>query len=198
MSLYAYVSNNPLRLLDPFGLYEIEWEGDFTDAEKKAILDSIQRVRDRCKELISQIDDNIKELENLCPCGCYDDLIKKLKGLKAIFEGMIKEIDDPGWNLEIYKRDLDKEQGEYWDAGNIFYCDDELALDPDWFKQSQVAQDQTMMHEITHGQKTVDRGPNPWNDAHQIQLLMHVDKDNWGFYANARNKADQKCKHRKK
>jgi RHS repeat-associated protein len=36
-NLYGFVGNNPINLFDVLGLYEYEWEGNFTDAEKKAI-----------------------------------------------------------------------------------------------------------------------------------------------------------------
>jgi hypothetical protein len=65
-NLYGFVSNNPLSILDVLGLYEYEWMSNFTAAEKQAIQDSINRVRDRAKALIKQMDDNIKMLSK-CP-----------------------------------------------------------------------------------------------------------------------------------
>jgi hypothetical protein len=87
------VSYNPLNAFDVFGLYEYEWEGNFTDAEKKAIQDSIKRVRDRANVLIGQMDDNIKMLSK-CPCPAYNDLINKLKGLKKVLRVPDKKVAD--------------------------------------------------------------------------------------------------------
>ena len=56
------MSNNSLSLFDVPGLFEYDWEGNFTDSEKQAIKDSIGRVGDRAKKLIKQMEDNVKAL----------------------------------------------------------------------------------------------------------------------------------------
>lgn len=173
------------------GLYEYEWEGNFTDAEKKAIQDSIGRVRDRANALIKQMDDNIKNLKK-CPCPAYDELAKKLEGLKKVLQGMVKEIDDPGWNLEIYKKSTPGVDATYWDS-SVPWFDDELTLDPGWFGQGASGQDSTMFHEISHGQGTDDQTSNDYNNAHLIEALMHTDKENWIIFKKDKKDADKKC-----
>ena len=190
--LYGFLGDNPLDEFDIFGLYEYEWEGNFTDGEKKAIQDSIERVRDRANALIKQMEDNIKTLKK-CPCPAYDELAKKLDGLKKILQGMVKEIDDPGWNLEIYKRSMPGRDAEYWDTP-VPWFDDELRLNPSWFGQGGTDQDTTMFHEITHGQGTVDEDfSNPYNNAHVPDGSMHTDKENWVYFKFDKKNADKKC-----
>ena len=191
-NLYGFVNNNPLNSFDVFGLYEYEWEGTFTEAEKQAIMDSIQRVRDRANALIKQIDDNIKNLRR-CPCPAYDELAKKLEGLKKLLQGMVREIDDPGWNLEIYKKKMPGTDAEYWNS-QVPWFDDELRLNPGWFGQGRIDQDTTMFHEITHGQGTVDNDfSNPYNNAHALEGLMHIDKENWIYFKFDKKDAGKKC-----
>jgi RHS repeat-associated protein len=191
-NLYGFVGNNPLNSFDVFGLYEYEWEGALTEAEKQAIKDSIHRVRDRANALIKQIDDNIKNLKR-CPCPAYDELAKKLEGLKKILQGMVKEIDDPGWNLEVYKKNMPGRDAEYWNSP-VPWLDDELRLNPSWFGQGTTDQDTTMFHEITHGQGTVDDDfSNPYNNAHALEGLMHTDKENWIYFKFDKQDADKKC-----
>ncbi len=179
-----------MNSFDVFGLYEYEWEGNFTEAEKQAIKDSIQRVRDRANALIKQMDDNIKNLKK-CPCPAYDELAKKLEGLKKVLQGMVKEIDDPGWNLEIYKKSTPGVDATYWDS-SVPWFDDELTLDPGWFGQG-AGGDSTMFHEISHGQGTDDETSNDYNNAHLIEGLMHTDKENWIIFKKDKKDADKKC-----
>jgi len=191
-NLYSFVGNNPINLFDLLGLYEYEWEGNFTDAEKKTIQDSIGRVKDRANVLIKQLDDNIANLKK-CPCPAYDDLAKKLEDLKKVLQGMVKETDDPGFNLEMYKKSMPGVDATY--LNQVPWYDDELTLNPTWFGPGADAQDSTMFHEITHGQGTVDDDfSNPFNNAHSIEALMHTDKENWTYFKAAKRDADKKCK----
>jgi len=190
-NLYGFVGNNPINLFDALGLYKYEWKGNFTDAEKKAIQDSIGRVKDRANALIKQMDDNIKNLKK-CPCPAYDELAKKLEGLKKVLQGMVKEIGDSGWNLEIYKESMPGVDAKYWDSP-VFWHDDELILNPDWFGKGAGEQDSTMFHEISHGQGTDDETSNDYNNAHLIEGLMHTDKENWIIFKKDKSDADKKC-----
>lgn len=107
---------------------------------------------------------------------------------------MVKEVVDPGWNLEIYKKHMPGVDAEYWDS-SVPWHDDEHTLNPTWFGQVADAQDSTMFHEITHGQGTVDKDfSNPFNNAHSIEALMHTDKAHWTYFKAAKRNALKKCK----
>ena len=56
INLYQYVGRNPIRSIDPSGLYDIEWEGNWTTAQKEEINDSFSRVKARAQQLIQQLD----------------------------------------------------------------------------------------------------------------------------------------------
>ena len=108
---------------------------------------------------------------------------------------MVKDIDDPGFNLEIYKKNMPEKDAEYWGKDYIFWCDHELRLNPKWFRMSPSDQDTVMFHEITHGQDTDDgESGNNWNNAHILEDLMHLDKDVWRQFRNSKRIADEECK----
>ncbi|MGA4578999.1 RHS repeat domain-containing protein [Limisphaera sp. VF-2] len=192
-NLYGFLCCDPLGAFDLLGLYEYEWKDSFSEAEKQGIQNSIARVRDRAKALIQQMDDNISKLSKLCRCAAYAKLIKNLEHLKRILEGMVREIEDPGWNLEIYRGDLGDVYAKYWNSPVPWY-DDELTLDNGWFKQSANDRDSTMFHEISHGQGTDDETSNPYNDAYLLEVLMHVDKEDWIVFKRDKQNADRQCK----
>jgi RHS repeat-associated protein len=194
LNLYGFVNNDPVNGVDVLGLYEYEWEGNFTSDEKRAIKDSIQRVRNRAQVLIGQMDDNIKKLKK-CPCPAYDEIANHLENIKKVLQGMVKDIDDPGFNLEIYKKNMPGKDAEYWGKDYIFWCDHELRLNPKWFRMSPSDQDTIMFHEITHGQGTDDgESGNGWNNAGFLEALMHLDKEVWPQFRNNKRFADKKCK----
>jgi RHS repeat-associated protein len=195
LNLYGFVNNDPVNGVDVLGLYEYEWEGNFTSDEKRAIKDSIQRVRNRAQVLIGQMDDNIKKLKK-CPCPAYDEIANHLENIKKVLQGMVKDIDDPGFNLEIYKKNMPGKDAEYWGKDYIFWCDHELRLNPKWFRMSPSDQDTIMFHEITHGQGTDDgESGNGWNNAGFLEALMHLDKEVWPQFRNNKRFADKKCKN---
>ncbi|NGO38519.1 DotU family type IV/VI secretion system protein [Limisphaera ngatamarikiensis] len=177
--------------MDVLGLYEYEWGSSFSDAEKQAIHTSIQRVKQRAETLIGQIDANIGSLSKLCPCPAYSQLIENLKRLRRILEGMIRDINDPRKNLEIYRGDIKPDAARYWRSLVPWY--DELTLDNGWFGQSTWEQDGTKFHEVSHGQGTGYKDPSPCNNAHAIEVLMHVDKENWTYFKYDNMVADKRC-----
>ena len=192
-NLYAFVNNDPVNAFDVLGLYEYEWEGNFTLDEKRAIKDSIQRVRNRAQVLIGQMDDNIEKLKK-CPCPAYDEIANHLENIKKVLQGMVKDIDDPGFNLEIYKKNRPGKDAEYWGKYYIFWCDHELRLNPKWFRMSPSDQDTIMFHEITHDQGTDDgESGNGWNNAGFLEDLMHLDKEVWPQFRNNKKFADEEC-----
>ena len=81
---------------------------------------------------------------------------------------------------------------KYWDSP-VFWHDDELILNPDWFGKGAGEQDSTMFHEISHGQGTDDETSNDYNNAHLIEGLMHTDKENWIIFKKDKSDADKKC-----
>jgi hypothetical protein len=107
---------------------------------------------------------------------------------------MVNEINDPGWNLEVYRSTGGDPMAKYWDAGWFFWCDDELTLDNGWFSESTSNQDSTLLHEISHGQGTDDNISNAYNDAQSISGLMYVDKEDWIFFVWDKIQADKQCK----
>jgi len=187
---YLFLGNNPVNDYDVLGLYDYHWKGKITDAQKQSIQNSITRVRNRANALIKQMDDNIKNLKK-CPCPAYDDLAKKLEGLKKVLQGMVKVINDPKYDLNVYVEPTPGASATYWPSPVPWY-NDHLTLDPGWFNARD--QDPTMFHEISHSQGTVDNDfSNPYNNAHSIEALMTTDKENWIYFKHDKKEADKKC-----
>jgi len=160
-----YVRKQSIDSVDVLGLYEYEWGRSFSDAERQAIHTSIQRVKQRAGTLIGQIDANIGSLSKLCPCPAYSQLIGNPKRLRKILRRMIRDINDPCKNLEIYSGDIKPGAARYWRSPVPWY-DDELTLDNGWCGQSTSEQDSTMFHELSHGQGTGTRI--------QVLTIMHT------------------------
>ena len=111
-NIYAFVRNAPLNHIDPKGLYNYEWEDDFSEHEKQMIENSIHCVDVRINELMSQID---KHIENFSACACYEEMITGLMELKMLLFRMLNDIDNPTYNLEIYRKDFHgKYNAMYW------------------------------------------------------------------------------------
>jgi len=188
--LYGFCGNDPINAFDMLGLFDIHWKGNITDAQKQAIKNAMNRVKDRANALIKQMDDNIKNLKK-CPCPAYDDLAKKLEGLKKVLQGMAKVINDPKYDLNVYVESTPGASATYWPSPVPWY-NDHLTLDPGWFNAGDA--DSTMFHEISHSQGTEDQTANDYNNAHLIEGLMTVDKENWIIWKFDKKKADEKCK----
>jgi RHS repeat-associated protein len=188
--LYGFCGNDPINAFDMLGLFDIHWKGNITDAQKQAIQNAMNRVKDRANALIKQMDDNIKNLKK-CPCPAYDDLAKKLEGLKKVLQGMAKVINDPKYDLNVYVESTPGASATYWPSPVPWY-NDHLTLDPGWFNAGDA--DSTMFHEISHSQGTEDQTANDYNNAHLIEGLMTVDKENWIIWKFDKKKADEKCK----
>ena len=190
---YTFTCNRPVALSDALGLYEYEWKNPFNPGEKQGIQSSIERVKNRAQVLIQQIEKNIQDLSRLCPCAAYQKLINNLEHLEKVLEGMVREISDPDFNLEVYRGDLGPVEARYWDSPVPWY-DDELILNNRWFGQPTDKQDGTMFHEISHGQGTSDGGDDSFNSAYNIEELISVDKEEWATYKNAKRLADRQCR----
>ena len=109
---------------------------------------------------------------------------------------MAKEIDDPGWNLEVYRKDLPPNiHATYWNAGYSCWYDDELTYDNGWFGKSSRARDTITFHEITHGQRTTDddKFRDPYSNAYLLHELMHGDLNTWQYFRKPKYDADKKC-----
>jgi|DewCreStandDraft_5_1066085.scaffolds.fasta_scaffold00147_32 hypothetical protein len=185
------VRNHPLSALDPLGQYESEWEGSFTHAEKRAILHSVVRVKQRAWAWIKQTDDNIRKPSALRSSSAYGRGIKNLEHVERILEDMVRETEDPGWNLEVDRGDLGEKCAKSWNSPVPGY-DDTLTLGNRWFHQSADEQDSTMLHELTNRQGAEDKNvPSRYNNAWDLEPLMHLDTENWSPFKRDKRMADK-------
>ena len=187
----AFSRNNPLSVLDPFGLYEYEWDDALSDTQKCQIQASITRVRNRAQEVAVQTAKMIHNMEK-CKCPAYAAIVKDLKRLLTMLESMVSEIDDPEWHLEVDVRPLGGSEGLYWNSPVPWY-DDELTVPPGWFDIGTPDSDKTIFHEITHGQGTTHDGKDNYDDAGTLELLMTDDLKDWKAFHVPKDAADDQC-----
>ncbi len=212
MNLYEYVLNNPTMYFDPFGLYEEEWEGKWTEDEKKRIRDSMERVRKRNDELVSQIKEKLKSLPK---SRCYDELRKELNFLLKYMERVSKGIQSTSENLEFYQKDMGGNDNDAmagartpgWGRDNELYFNTNPKQN--WKNNSDRDLDVIMLHELTHlygsrdpKERWWDRAPRGrWDNAHYLGRFMETEKplDRNIDYRDMQNKAqeceDKKCNH---
>ena len=197
-NLYTYVKNNPLTLLDPYGLFEIEWEDTtvgfgveykpgigpivvpqiltWTEKEKQKVLSSMRNVRRRCDWLTKEIDKYLEEVLEKCP-DRYKELIENFKRLRKLIEKVKVLIDSPTHNLEIYKDYGERGKPAYVVMNPTGLIDDELHLNinpnTNWSKSSN--KDNTMFHEILH-LAGAEHNKDEWSDPDITQDLEWISK----------------------
>ncbi len=199
INLYRYCSNRPTSLFDPFGLYEMEWEGDWPDNLRQKILDSFGRISKRCDDLIKDID---KELASLSPC-MRDQLAGDLNKLKKVLQGVKNGIASKSENLEIYHYDFGsgsdargkaKPATGFWYDGWIAIND---GMKPDWQTTTNDDLDSLVFHELTHLYGTEDDDSvGDLMNAHTIDNMIEPGRTVSGntIYTFMKRKATEKCK----
>jgi RHS repeat-associated protein len=196
MNLYEYVSSNPFNRIDPFGLFELEWEGKWNPAERKKLLDSMERIKSRCKELDGQIDNEIK---NLPKDKCYDKIRKELSNLKKLLNDVRNGINSKGENLELYQEKFKEDDDAL--ARTILpliFLDNEIHMNSrdssDWHSFTEEDLDNTFFHEITHLYGTEDDdSKGDFMNAHIIDDLLKGDISKNTFLRYWKMKCQKPC-----
>ena len=126
-------------------------------------------------------------------------LIEHVKHVKGLLESVKSGIESKSRNLEIYKKDRGAgSAADAWPSGGIL--DDELSINinsqVNWFRQSKLDQDETMLHELLHLWGTDDLLPNnPWNDSHMLDdLIKGSFTRHPSLYGALKQKGDKKKK----
>ena len=104
--------------------------------------------------------------------------------------GMVKVVDDPAYDLNVYIKKLTGQLAKFW-SSPIFYYNDHLTIDPDWFLDD--VKHYTMFHELSHSQATDDKTTNDYNNAGLIETLLTTDLEEWSLFRNEKTAARKKC-----
>jgi len=173
-NLYEYVGSNPTNNLDPLGLYKIVWGPGWTDAEKKKVQDSLDRVNTRAGDILKEIDDALNN-ENCQPVkdklNKLRDLINKLKNGLAGNDALDFTKNDWG-NQDAPLRHVDD-----WGRNTVEF-NPNAKTRWDTLKDSDL--DSQMFHELTHEYGTDDgEAGDDFNNAHTIDNLMNGPLSKW-------------------
>ncbi len=177
----AYVKNHVICSFDYLGMYEIEWEGTWSEAEKVQVTSSFTASKTRMETIVAQITVQENSINSSVPGA--SDLLANLALLKNGLQSTIDNINSTGYNLEIYKTDLGSESlAKYWPSSVPWY-DDELTINNgasyNWFVIGDIG---TIFHEVTHSWSDDGESGNDYMNAHLIESLYTTDLVNWLRY----------------
>ena len=196
-NLYRYVHNRPTSLLDPFGLYKIEWKGDWPADLKRKIVDSLLRVSTRCDDMIKDID---KELASLSPC-MRKHVNGELQKLRKVFQDVKSGISSWNEDLDIYHYDFGGNSNAEAKADDPPFLDPWIAFNDgiksSWQSLSNEDLDILFFHELSHLYGTED--DDSYGDlmnAHTIDTLMLPGQTVSGnvMYKAMKRRAAKACK----
>lgn len=179
MNLYQYVSSNPIGGFDPFGLYDIEWKGDWSNSQKAKITNSLSRVRARSVELMGQVEGAAGKMSSsVFGKSGHAELGSRLN---AIIGGI-----DGSQNLELYHQRGGPDDFAGTRTGPILLYDANITFYDryGWMSRTSSSMDVLMLHELTH----VHEGPIDFDntdflvDPFNIQKLMFLDLEKLPAY----------------
>ena len=200
--LYRYVRNSPLIHADPSGLWDYEWEGYWEPWKKTRVRHSMERVYDRARELLNQIETAFGALSE-----CQQkELQWEIDALTSLLECLVEkfESDDP---LEFYlDDDMDPQvQGTGYPGNwifnpNITFNDGEIAGNSNWHLSDHDLDD-LIMHELAHvcgvdGHNDSDGGfvnPHMFQDLMGTDITDHDRWEYWEFYSDLKCNKDPRC-----
>jgi hypothetical protein len=184
-NLYETVESNPTNGLDPFGLYEIEWEGNWTTVDKQRIDDSLQRVKNRANAVRKEIHDLQRTMSECVKKEMSGQLEELERRLMDIVAGI-----DSATNWELRQQPLDSTSqvkngtnASTYPGGmsGILYHDAQTTLNTStkgnrtpWTGLTDVQLDEILLHELSHVHEPgADQdGTGHLYDPHMIDDLM--------------------------
>ena len=197
-NMYQYVGGRPLVAMDPTGLYEEEWEGTWTKAQKDRVTDSFGRIVTKAAALQLEID---RELASLSPAVARR-LRPELMKLRAVLGKVVKGINSTEENLELYHYDLG---ARYSDAmavaitatigDNELRFNDAIPTPNSHWETTLVSNfDELVFHELTHFYGTEDDDTaGLLMNAHTIQRMINGSVVDNPMYVNMKNQAIKEC-----
>jgi len=181
----AYCNNGAVGAIDWLGGYEIEWEGNWTDAEKARVLNAITGIENRIVEIRLQISKQIEHLLSIMyNSNVYTDkanaLIEKSINLRSNLGKTLGNIASETYNLEIYKINFDGNTcAQYWPSP-VPWFDDELRLDTGWFNGD--IDYRTLFHELMHTWSDDGQSNDNFKDSDMLESLYYTDFSKWIWY----------------
>ena len=202
-NLYEYVQSHPFLFFDPFGLYKIQWGWrHFNKEEKKKILHSFKRVKDRSDALIAQIEAALESLnKDICKKHCYDSLKEGLLKTKGVLQKTSDGIVSKSEKLELYQKNFGKRKNTVpmrnvkplWRDYEIHY--NTGLKGTKWQKLSDRELDSHHLHELSHCYATEDDDRmGEYMNAYRIMDLVEKDVTRWLVFKYDKMIAERNCK----
>jgi len=199
--LYTYVSANPANFVDPHGLWRINFSGSWDEQQKARFNNSIERVRSRVNELISQVNEVRKGLSK---CQ-QDELATELSRLESLLTSMANGFASSGL-LHLTLGNLDPDTNGLTYPGNwvrnpqVIFNSGHLNRPVNW-QNSDDALDTLILHELAHvvgirGHNDSDGGfvnPHVFDDLMNTDLTKHDRWNGWLEYAEMKCQKDPRC-----
>ena len=208
---YVYCRNLPMGLVDPSGMFDIEWASGgtpWTGAEKDLVIRARDRLRARLNLLVPKIGDEITMLQaRPCPF-CYQWLISKCAYVRSVLLSVIADIDSGSTKLRLSKAHFMDPTSYAYTALNtigmptIGLNNRQNPVDMNFFlhggsvRKANKRRTKILLHEFTHLQGTKDPENQPnledWNNAHMYEFLMFQPFGKWTPYAAGLQDAEQR------
>ena len=192
---------------DPFGLYELEWEGEnWTRAQKEHVTRAINVAGKRAGELIREIRAKIASFSPCVRKELEQELTPLLDALEAVKEGFQSRSENLELSHYAFEPARPETEAEAWAAGwygyNGFFSDAQIDLNdaanaPTWVSGGDDNAGRLMLHELSHLYGTEDDDTKgPWMNAHNIQRWF---KNAFGGaeWPNSVARAKKKCARKK-
>ena len=185
----------PTSLLDATGLYEIEWEGDWSSTYQRTITDSLGRIATQVDRLLAEIEKGTTRAVRMHAKRTRGTIECAETGL----EGAEKGIASTSENLELYHYDyggdadaITKSGGWWWDAQIIF---NDGVKPPKWCDMAPRSFDELFFHELTHIYGTEDDdSEGDLMNAHTIDGMINGNVVGNPIYRHLKRLAREKCK----
>ena len=159
--------------VDPSGLWEIDWEDDFTDEERRLIEESLERIAQRMRELLEEIDRQMRSL----PPDVRARLDFEISNLREVFEDVLAGIESDDV-LDLQRTD-DRDWGTPAGSrrGGLWWQPDLIINDAyfDWSKEEEI--DRILFHELTHLTNVHNLGGTEDNDSEGYLMNAHTIDD---------------------
>lgn len=176
LNQYLAVSANPINFLDPSGLADLKFDGQFNQADIDKILASLKRINARLKTIITEIDGEISR-------ECHQSVKDKLSGLRNIVIGMETDLrpNPAGGTFWFVPKPFNPDAPLQWRPSPGTQIELNTKAKKPWNTLKDDVLDYQLFHELTHEQGTDDgESGDDFNNAHRICELMFTPVSKWG------------------
>jgi hypothetical protein len=161
---YEFVNDNPIKGLDPTGLYDITWHkgSNWSDAEKKRINDSLMRMESLVEKMIREIDELI--IIDLPSRKCnMSSLIAELEKLREVLSNVHHNLKSALYPHRFIKSNYKNPDSPLEWIPHTFKQNDinfNMTATKTWDQIPDGELDERLFHELSHEYGTYDNDDN--------------------------------------